>query len=273
MWKVAWNQGRAQDARRSFRYRQRVVIRFHGARNRLLREEVSEFLIEPLPRAIRKERIHFRGTYRRGGRMIPYFQPHYQYKDLDIDGDLISELAEELTNDPDARDGISRELFPLTLRQVRSLDFRVIGRDVYRGRDVFRVVFTPKTDWTEGGSPWAGEALIDAADLQPALVTTHLARKVPLWLRTVFGTNVRHLGFKVVCSRLEEGLWFPVSYGGEFALRALWFYRRKISIALHNTDFERADVSSRIHYMGPLEPPEAPADARPPAPSSPGPTP
>jgi len=261
MWKVAWNQGRAQEARRQFRYRQRVVIRFHGTRNRLLREEISEFFVEPGPRTIRKQRIRFSGRYRRRGRMIFYFQPNYQDQDLDIDGDLISDLAEALTSDPDARDGISRELFPLTLQRVRGMDFGIARRVLYGGNDVYRVVFHPKGDWTDGASPWAGEALIDIDELQPVLVTTHLAKEVPLWVEAVFGTNIRHLGFKVVYRRFEDGLWFPVRYGGEFALRALWFYRRKISIALQNTAFERADVSSRIQYRGPVQGTALPSEA------------
>lgn len=252
--RVAWHQNRAQDARRAFRYRQEVRVRFHGKANRLLREEEGEYVVRPSPRGFRKERIRFLGRYRDGERLFDYYEPHYERKGVDLDGALISKLAEELTGDGDAKDGISRDLFPLTKQQIRKYIFRLDGRESFRGRDVYRISFTPKASpFEEGGSFWAGEVLVDADKLQPVLVTTYQHKKLPLWVRTVFGTNITQLGFKVAYEEFDDDLWFPVTYGGEFKIRGLFFYNRKISISLRNSDFERAEVSSEIDYEGPVE--------------------
>jgi hypothetical protein len=90
---------------------------------------------------------------------------------------------------------------------------------------------------------------VDAHEFQPALITTRLARGIPLIVRTLLGTNLKYLGFKLAYARFEDGLWFPVRYGGEFDVRAVFFYRRRISISLLNEGFERADVKSRIQYQ------------------------
>ena len=113
----------------------------------------------------------------------------------------------------------------------------------YRGRDVYRIRFRPGSD-----AAWSGEVLVDVAESQPVLVTSELSRSVPLWVQTVFGTNLRGLGFKVAYQRFDEGVWFPVSYGGEFEMRLLFAYKRKISIAVRNSGFRKARVTSNIEY-------------------------
>jgi hypothetical protein len=254
MARVAWNQNRAQTLRRAFRYRQEVRVRFHGRADRLLREEEGEYVVRPSPRGSSKDRIRFLGRYRDGERLFNYYEPRYERKGVDLDGALISELAEEFTGDGGAKDGISRDLFPLTKQQIRKYMFRLDGRERYRGREVYRISFTPKvSQFEEGGSFWAGEALVDVDKLQPVLVTTYQHKKLPLWVRTVLGTNITQHGFKVAYEEFDDDLWFPVTYGGEFKIKGLFFYNRKISISLRNSDFERAAVSSEINYDGPLE--------------------
>jgi hypothetical protein len=41
-------------------------------------------------------------------------------------------------------------------------------------------------------------------------------------------------------------VWFPVSYGGEFEVRALFLYKRTMTISMANSDFRRVDVASKI---------------------------
>ena len=67
-------------------------------------------------------------------------------------------------------------------------------------------------------------------------------------VRILLGTNIRGLGFSVSYQKFADGVWFPVSYGGEFEVRAVFFYQRKISVAMTNSDFRRADVTSNIAY-------------------------
>src|SRR5208283_3247462 len=106
---------------------------------------------------------------------------------------------------------------------------------------VYRVKFRPhdKNDLT-----WAGEALIDAAEFEPVRVYTKLSRKIPLFVRTLLGTDLPGLGFNVEYRRFDEGVWFPVSFGTEFRLRAVFFINRDITVALENSAFQRAKVQS-----------------------------
>jgi hypothetical protein len=43
-------------------------------------------------------------------------------------------------------------------------------------------------------------------------------------------------------------VWFPVTYGGEFKLKALFFYSRLVGPSLENSDFQRAVVDSMVNY-------------------------
>lgn len=250
MRKVAWHQNRAQTMREAFRYQQSVLVRFHKGK-KLWREELFEYDVRPTPRGTEKECTHFLGKYVYEGELANYYDPEWESGDIDIDGELITELADELTNDEDAKDGLSRDLFPLTMQRQKSLEFELAGTETYKGREVYRILFEPiKKKW-EGGTPWAGEALIDTEKLQPVLVTTHLAKNVPLVVRTLLGTNIKHLGFKVAYEEFEDDLWFPVSYGGEFTIRAVFLYKRDISISLRNVGFERSKVTSKITFTEP----------------------
>jgi hypothetical protein len=111
---------------------------------------------------------------------------------------------------------------------------------------VYRIAFAPKEKRMDGG--WKGEVLVSRDDCQPVLVTTRLAHKIPLLVRTALGTNLSGLGFSVRYQKFDDGLWFPVSYGTEFRVRALFFYSRSIVVSLENTGFQRASVSSRIEF-------------------------
>ena len=105
----------------------------------------------------------------------------------------------------------------------------------------------PSPDFDEAA--WKGEALIDAAEYQPVSVHTKLALKIPLAVKTLLGTDLKGLGFSVTYQKFEEGVWFPVSYGGEFELRAVFFYKRTISVNMVNSDFRRTNVTSNVTYV------------------------
>jgi hypothetical protein len=79
-------------------------------------------------------------------------------------------------------------------------------------------------------------------------VTTRLARAVPFVVRTLLGTNLKHLGFKLTYQRVDKGVWFPASYGGEFDLGAVFFYKRRIGISMRNSGFQRTEVESTVSY-------------------------
>ena len=98
---------------------------------------------------------------------------------------------------------------------------------------------------------WKGEAFIDKHALQPVYVTTNMARKIPVVVRTALGTNFRQLGFSLQYQEVVDGVWLPVSYGGEFKIKVLFFYNRVATISLVNRGFRRTNVDSSIEFSDP----------------------
>jgi hypothetical protein len=262
MARVAENQNRAQEMRTAFVYHQNVMIRMNRSNGKLAREEYSEFTVTPTPQGINKERTLFRGKYLDHGKEVAFDKPGFEHKNVDIDADLANDLVKDFTDDRKSRDGIDHDLFPLRSAEQRKYKFRLEGTEDYRGTPVYRITFVPKIplrssslyflgasmDDDNDRATWAGEVLVDRQEYQPVLITTWMAAKVPVVIKTLLGTNVQQLGFKVTYRKFDEGLWFPVSYGGEFKLRALFLYARNIGVSLQNSGFQRAKVESKISF-------------------------
>jgi hypothetical protein len=251
MARVAENQDRALELRSAFIYNQDVLIRFFRGNGKLAREEYRGYTVTPGPKDTVKTLLNFRGKYEKGGKYIEYTQPGYEYKDLDIDGALIDSLADDLTHDKGSRDGIAVDLFPLTSKAQAGYRFTLEKKEEYRGREVFRISFKPALmddAHVFEDTPWAGLILVDALDYQPVMVTTHLAKGLPLLVKTVLGTNLRGLGFKISYEKQDGGLWFPVNYGGEFEVKAVFFYKRKMAIALRNSGFQHVQVDTHVTF-------------------------
>jgi hypothetical protein len=246
MARVAANQDRAQEARREFVYDQHILMRFHRPGGKLTREEVHDYRATPNEKGVHRELTQFSGKYEKGGQYVTYGKPGFEYKDMDIDGDLMSDFAHDLTGDRRSRDGIAADLFPLTARQQAGYTFRLLGRETYRGRDVYRVAFEPGKGEHRGA--WQGEALIDAAEYQPVSIHSRMAARIPLVVKTLLGTDIKGLGFSLEYRKFDEGVWFPVSYGGEFQVRGLFFYRRTMAITMSNWGFRRTHVASHVTY-------------------------
>jgi hypothetical protein len=255
MAKVAANQDRAESMRTAFVYDQELRLRFLRSNGKVAREETRQYAVTPTEKGTNKQLVRFEGSYEMDGKMIPYSAPGFEYRDMDIDGDLINDLANDLANDRHSRDGIAAELFPLTTREQGKYRFTLKGTREFRGHAAYCIVFEPKSkSWDEDdGTPWAGEILVDRTDYQPVLVSTHLARGIPVAVRTLLGTNLKGLGFQLRFEKFDEGLWFPVSYGSEFEVKALFFYKRKIAISLSNKGFQRAQVAARVTYDPPMK--------------------
>ncbi len=249
MQRVAANQDSAQDLRKQWIYNQKQVLRMIRGNGKLAREERREYLILPRRKRNSRELVKFEGKYESHGKYIPFNEPGYEYKGIDIDANVIDSLSEDLTNDKDAHDGISPDLFPLTAKEQRKYDFQLAGAETYRGRAVFRIKFQPKRHPVDGDTgSWKGEALVDAAEYQPVSVHTSLAFGIPMAVKVLLGTNIKSLGFSVAYQKFADGVWFPVSYGGEFEVRAVFFYKRTISVSLANSDFRHADVTTNIAF-------------------------
>jgi hypothetical protein len=245
MAKVAENQARAQEMRRAFVYNQKIEARFHRANGKLTREEKLEYLVTPTPEGVDKKLVHFEGRYEHKGQFISYDKPGKEYKDIDVDGDLIKSMVNDMTADSKTKDGIGHDLFPLTAEEQEKYVFTLEGKEDYRGLQVYRISFKPRP---HQDSDWKGEALIDVVECQPVMVTTKFATHIPMAVKILLGTDIKGLGFGVSYQKFDNGLWFPVSYGGEFYVRAVFFYKRHMSISMLNSGFSRAQVASRVSY-------------------------
>ena len=247
MARVAENQDRAVSARKDWVYDQKQLLRMIRGNGKIAREEHREYVVTPGQKGIDKHLVKFDGKYESKGKYHPYTEPGYTYKEMDIDGEMIDDMSNDLTDARTSKDGIARDLFPLTREKQAEYSFRLVATEVYRGRTVYRVAFQPKQKESNAG--WKGEALIDANEYQPVSIHSKLALEIPAAVKILLGTNIKGLGFSVTYQKFDEGLWFPVSYGGEFEIRAVFFYKRTISINLANSDFRRADVSSNVSYI------------------------
>jgi len=247
MARVAENQTRAQEARKQWIYQQSVLVRLHRSNGKLAREEQHEYLVAPTASGSEKTLQHVAGKYERGGKYHEFTEAGYKYKDLDIDGDLAGDLAKDLGHSEASRDGVGADFFPLTTKEQAKYVFTLAGKESYRGQDVYKVTFRPKPGGEED-SIWKGEALIDPQEFQPVMITTALAFHIPFAVRTLLGTNLEHLGFKITYKKLADEVWFPATYGGEFYLRGVFFYKRNISISVNNSEFRKADVTSKIQF-------------------------
>ena len=246
MAQVAENQARAQEMRRAYVYNQKILARFNRTNGKLSREEKLEYVVTPTPDGIEKKLTHFEGKARHKGQLVSYDEPGKELGGIDIDGGLIQDFVKDMTGDKESKDGIGHDLFPLTAKEQEKYIFTLKGTEAYRGRSVYRVEFRPKPHTED--ADWKGEALIDVAERQPLLVSTKFATRIPVAVKVLLGTDIKGLGFSVTYAKFDEGLWFPVSYGGEFHVRAVFFYARNMSISMVNSGFERAKVSSRIEY-------------------------
>jgi len=243
MARVAANQDRSQDLRKQYVYKQHIHIVSHKPKGRLLREETADYDVAPMPDGTEKKLIQLTGRYWDKGKYETFTgEPTPRHDSLD--GELIKDFRDDLGNDK-TKDGLAKDLFPLASEEQQAYVFNLIGQEVEAGRTVYHVGFRPKD---KDEITWAGEAFIDAAEFEPVRVFTRLSRRVPLWVRTMLGTDLPGLGFNVVYQKQEDGVWFPSSFGTEFRIHAVFFINREISISLQNSAFERTHLDDAGHW-------------------------
>jgi len=246
--RLAENQDRAVEARSAIVYTQETRTRLFRSGGKLAREERRRYTVLPSAQGTDKHLDFFDGRYMQKGKEVAYNAPGFKRSGLDIDGDLVASLTDDLVNNKQSRDGISPDLFPLTAAQQRHYDFQLAGSQKVGGVEALKLTFTPKKG--EEDSDWAGEVLVDPVEYQPIRVTTRLAEDIPLAVKLLLGINIRQLGFTLTCRKVAGGLWFPVSYGTEFHLRVLFGYARTIALSMDNRDFRRASAESAIQFEG-----------------------
>ena len=248
MARVAANQDRSEALRKQYVYRQHIRILTHKPKGKTLREETTEYDVTPTPDGTQKELRLLTGRYWHQGK-YETFQGQPAPGSGSLDGSLIEGLRDDLLNEK-TKDGLAKDLFPLTSEEQKNYEFRLLGQETQQGRSVYHIGFRPK-DRNE--ITWAGEAYIDATEFQPVRVFTKLSRRIPFAVRTLLGTDVPGVGFNVVYKRQGDGAWFPATFGTEFQIHALFFIHRQVSIALENSAFERTHVESKMKLVGPAE--------------------
>jgi hypothetical protein len=248
MARVAVNQDRSEALRKQYVYRQHIHVLTHKPGGSLQREETTDYDMIPQPDGVEKKLKLVTGRYWKKGKYESFDGEPVPEADS-LDGDLIESLRDDLTNDK-SKDGLGKDLFPLTSEEQKKYDFELLGQEQQDGKNVYHIGFKPKD---KGDITWAGEAYVDAAEFQPVRVFTKLSRRMPFMVRTMLGTDVPGIGFNVAYKRQDDGVWFPVSFGTEFRLRAVFFINRNISIALENSNFEHTHVESKMKMVGPAE--------------------
>jgi hypothetical protein len=245
MAKVAANQDQAEKIRAEYVYKQHIHVVSRKTNKKMMREETADYTAVPTPTGLSKQLITLTGRYWHKGKYLEFKgEPAPDVEG--VDGSLVDDFRTELTDDRKSKDGLARDLFPLTTEEQSHYQFKLLGEESLRGRAVYHIQFRPKDK--DDSADWAGEAFIDEAEFQPLLVTTKLAHRIPFVVRTMFGTDLPGIGFSVDYQRQPDGIWFPVSFGTEFRVRALFFLSQDVSISLQNSGFEHTHVHSTIQY-------------------------
>jgi hypothetical protein len=248
MARVAANQDRSVVLRKQYVYLQHTHILTRKPNGRLLREETADYDVVPTADGTQKELKTITGRYWNKGK-YEVFEGEPVPESGSLDGGLIHDFREDLSNEK-SKDGLAKNLFPLTTEGQKDYAFQLLGLEMQAGRNVYHVGFRPKD---KNDISWAGEAYIDAAEFQPVRVFTKLSHRIPFAVRTFLGTDLPGIGFNVVYTRQEDGVWFPSTFGTEFRIHALFFINREMTVSLENTGFQHTHVESKMKVLGPVE--------------------
>ena len=121
MAKVAANLEHGSELRNSYIYTQKIHTRLLRTNSKLAREERREYTVTPTGGSSDKKLTRFEGQYEKGNKLHPYAEPGFRQKDLDLDGALIEDLADDLISDEKSKDGIDMDLFPLPTQRSSPL--------------------------------------------------------------------------------------------------------------------------------------------------------
>jgi hypothetical protein len=255
MAKVAANVESAAEARRHYIYHQRVRSSLVRGSGDVARRENREYTAIPTEKHTEKKLESFQGEYRKGKQLVSYSEPGFEYKKIDIDGQVINQVTSDLVDDKNSRDGIPHSLFPLRAADLPFYRFSLKAETELKGRPAYLIAFEPlkKETCVEigakddcPGEAWKGEAWIDREELQPVRIETHLAFSVPWGVRVFLGTNLKQTGFSLNYVRIAENVWFPATYGTEFGFNVLWGYRRTLTLSMKSDGFRKTNVDSKL---------------------------
>jgi hypothetical protein len=245
MTKVAANQDRAVELRAHYVYKQHTHATSHKTNGKLMREETDDYDIFPTAKGFDHKLQTLTGRYWHKGKYVDFKGEPIPDEDS-IDAELTHEIMHD--QEEESRDGVFSHLFPLTSKNQKEYEFRLMGEETYQGRPAYHIGFDPKD---KKDVNWTGEAYIDKAEFQPIHVFTKMNHKLPLFVRGVLGVDLPGVGFNVQYIRVEEGVWFPQTFGSEFELHLFHMFSRSIAISLKNSDFQKTHVDTKIEVAPP----------------------
>lgn len=265
MTQMASKMEAAIDERRQFVYHQSVRARLLKTNGQPTRQEKREYTAAPGPERTEKKLESMAGEYHKSKtEIIRYTEPGFEKGGMDIDGELIKDLIDDLVNAKKSRDGIPHGMFPLRTKDLPRYKFTYAGSSEHKDRPAHRIAFEPQQvkkhclsfgdddddddDDDDCRATWKGEALVDAEDLQPIRLFSDTTFRMPGAIKMFLGTNLQQVGFSVSYERVAPGVWFPVSYGSEFRVDLLFRYKRVITLALESKDFKRTGAESQITF-------------------------
>jgi hypothetical protein len=261
MARVADNQAKAIELRAHYVYKQHTHTTSHKTNGKLVREEIDDYDVFPTPKGVERKLQKLDGRYWHKGKYVEFNAepiPDADTLDADLTHDFIHDSDQEST-----RDGVGSNLFPLTAEKQKEYQFHLLGEETMNGRAVYHIEFAPKD---KNDYDWKGEAFIDKEEFQPVNVFTKLNKKLPFFVRGVLGVDVPGVGFNVQYVRVEEGVWFPQTFGTEFELALFHLWSRNLTVSLKNSDFVKTHVDTKIDVPDvaeapggvPAEPPNVP---------------
>ena len=238
MSRVGINQARSLEERQNWVYTQKQLLRMVRGNGRMAREEHREYDGHPEAGGVEKKLVKFDGKYESKGKDHATTGPATNTRARISTARFSIGMSNDMTDDHASRDGSITDLFPLTYPEQLKYNFKLMGtRGIPRHAGVSASPSSPSRTWISTMPCWKGEALIDAAEYQPVIVTTKMALRTAAGGEDPAGDQFKGLGFSVTYQKFADGLWFPVSYGGEFDVRAVFFYKRTISVSMVNTRF------------------------------------
>ncbi len=245
MARVAANQAKSVEARKQFVYRQQELMAMHQSNGKVTCEKRREYSVTPVPNGIERKLVSPPDSESEAGHCQLTFNvrtdTHFAAGfGSGSEGETFS-LSLGIT-----KDGVPRALFPFTADEQMLYRYKLAGVETRGGRRAYRITFRPNKNKDAEGNQGncKGQALIDAEDYQPIQVDVDLSAGIPL------AASVHTKGFIVTYQRLAEGLWFPSSFGGEFSVRALLFFKENVSVKVANLDFRHTAVNSTMTFSG-----------------------
>src|SRR5262249_53508102 len=142
MARVAANQDQAEALRQRYVYRQHIHIVTHKPKGRMMREETSDYDVIPTPEGTEKKLKLETGRYWHKGKYEEYQSTTPSESD-GIDGSLTAGFRNDLLDDK-TKDGLGKNLFPLTSEEQKDYAFALLGQEMDGGRSVYHIGFRPK---------------------------------------------------------------------------------------------------------------------------------